>query len=68
MSKNSYIEVGEALDVLDILRAKEVSVFALGLYETANKYNNWRNPKRHLTEEEFEICKRWYNSYILKGE
>ena len=61
---SNYKEIYQDLDrleklekVVEIIKNKQVVIFALFHSDSASEYNFMRNEKYHLTQEEFELLK-----------
>lgn len=46
-------------EILELLKKKQVNIWAINHYKNVKQYNDWRDNDRILTEEEFNILKEW---------
>ncbi len=56
---SSQIEIG--FEILSILKEKEVNLFIFNsIVESCEEYNGYTlDPKRHLTQEEYNLIRSW---------
>ena len=59
--KQALIKAQENEKVLEILKKKEIDTFMLMLCDNVEQYNSGlkNKPNRQLTQEEFDLLKRW---------
>lgn len=50
--------------LLDLIKYKRVSIYAVMLYHKVERYNEWRTLERALTEDEFKLLKEWLNEKL----
>lgn len=51
--------IKQDLEVLEILKNKNVDIYLLGQFKNLKMYNDWVSPSKHLTKKEYDKVINW---------